>query len=64
VADRALLLGDDECRLLPPGDAPEALSGLHGWRARSARRPGRPAYAGRRPRRRDGALALVRSQQL
>jgi len=30
VADRALLLGDDECRLLPPGDAPEALSGLHG----------------------------------
>src|SRR3954452_8153533 len=30
VADRALLLGDDECRLLPPGDAPEALSGVHG----------------------------------
>src|SRR5438094_907177 len=32
--------------------------------AAAARRPGRPAYAGRRPRRRDGALALVRSQQL
>src|SRR5204862_78239 len=32
--------------------------------AAAARRPGRPAYAGRRPRRRDGVLALVRSQQL
>jgi ABC-type multidrug transport system ATPase subunit len=30
VADQALLLGDAECRLLPPGDAPEALSGMHG----------------------------------
>ena len=30
VADHALLLGDDECRLLPPGDAPGALSGIHG----------------------------------
>ena len=30
VADSALLLGDEECRLLPPGDAPEAMSGLQG----------------------------------
>jgi ABC-2 type transport system ATP-binding protein len=30
VADQALLLSDLECRLLPPGDAPEALSGMHG----------------------------------
>jgi ABC-2 type transport system ATP-binding protein len=30
VADQALLLGDEECRLLPPGDAPEAMSGIHG----------------------------------
>jgi len=30
VADQALLLGDEECRLLPPGDAPDALSGMHG----------------------------------
>jgi ABC-type multidrug transport system ATPase subunit len=30
VADQALLLGDEECRLLPPGDAPGAMSGIHG----------------------------------
>ncbi|TFV86035.1 ABC transporter ATP-binding protein [Blastococcus sp. CT_GayMR16] len=30
VADHALLLGDEECRLLPPGDAPEAMSGMQG----------------------------------
>jgi ABC-type multidrug transport system ATPase subunit len=30
VADQALLLGDEECRLLRPGDAPDAMSGIHG----------------------------------
>jgi len=30
VADQALLLGDAECRLLPPDEAPEAMSGMHG----------------------------------
>jgi ABC-2 type transport system ATP-binding protein len=30
VADRALLLGDEQCRSLPPDDAPEAMSGMHG----------------------------------
>jgi ABC-2 type transport system ATP-binding protein len=30
VADRALLLGDGECRLLPPDETPEAMSGMHG----------------------------------
>jgi ABC-type multidrug transport system ATPase subunit len=30
VADQVLLLDDEECRLLPPGDAPEAMSGIHG----------------------------------
>ena len=30
VADQALLLGDEECRLLPPDETPEAMSGMHG----------------------------------
>ena len=30
VADQALLLGEEKCRLLPPGDAPEAMSGVQG----------------------------------
>jgi ABC-2 type transport system ATP-binding protein len=30
IADQALLLGDDECRLLPTDETPEAMSGMHG----------------------------------